>query len=73
MFVGTSDELATLDDNRWAKTQLTKVLTHYQEYPLGHISFMVAKDMSYFNDVMSLIHSHNAYTEEVVADNEDLD
>jgi hypothetical protein len=59
MFVGTSDELATVDDNRWAKTQLTNVLIHYKEYPLGHLSFMVAKDMSYFNDVMSLIHSHN--------------
>lgn len=28
MFVGTSDQLATVDDNRWAKTQL-KTLKHY--------------------------------------------
>jgi hypothetical protein len=50
MFVGTSDQLATVDDNRWAKTQL-KTLKHYKEYPLGHLSFMIAKDMSYFKDV----------------------
>jgi hypothetical protein len=58
MFVGTSDELATVEDNRWAKPQL-KTLVHYKEYPLGHLSFMVAKDMSYFNDVLTLIKKYN--------------
>jgi len=59
MFVGSSDELATVDDCRWAKTQMEKVMVHYKEYPLGHLSFMVAKDMSYFNDVLSLISQHS--------------
>ncbi len=48
MFVGSKDELADAKDNEWAKTQLTKSLVFYQEYPLGHLTFMVAKDMSYF-------------------------
>ena len=59
MFVGSSDELATVDDCRWAKTQMEKVMVHYKEYPLGHLSFMVAKDMSYFNDVMTLMDKYH--------------
>lgn len=61
MFVGTSDQLATVDDNRWAKTQL-KTVVHYGEYNLGHMSFMVAKDMSYFNDVMRILTEHHPAT-----------
>lgn len=55
MFVGTSDQLATVQDNEWAKTQLTKVLKFYKEYSLGHLSFMIAKDMSYFKDVFNML------------------
>jgi len=59
MFVGTSDQLATVEDNRWAKTQLS-TLTHYKEYSLGHLSFMIAKDMSYFTtDVMNILHQYH--------------
>ncbi len=55
MFVGSSDQLATVDDNRWAKTQMSTI-TFYKEYSLGHLSFMIAKDMSYFTmDVMNLL------------------
>ncbi len=63
MFVGTADELATVEDNRWAKTQLN-TLVHYKEYPLGHLSFMVAKDMTYFQDAMNLIKKYNPLTQE---------
>lgn len=59
MFVGTSDQLATVEDNRWAKTQLS-TLVHYKEYALGHLSFMIAKDMSYFTtDVMNILHQYH--------------
>lgn len=64
MFVGSSDELADVTDNRWAKTQMEKVLVHYKEYPLGHLSFMIAKDMSYFDDVMGLVAKYNPLSEE---------
>ena len=59
MFVGTSDQLATVADNRQTKTQL-KTLVHYKEYPLGHMSFLIARDMSYFTtDVMNLLHQYH--------------
>jgi len=58
LFVGTSDQLATVEDNRKAKTQLS-TLAFYQEYSMGHMSFMVAKDMSYFNDVMALVRKYH--------------
>lgn len=31
LFVGTSDQLATVEDNRWAKTQISTIV-HYKEY-----------------------------------------
>ena len=62
MFVGTSDQLATVDDNQWAKTQLTQVLKFYKEYPLGHLSFMIAKDMSYFKDVFNMLNQYHPAT-----------
>jgi len=58
MFVGTSDELATDIDNQWARTQLN-TLKFFKEYPLGHLSFLVGKDMSYFNDVMSILNQYH--------------
>ena len=57
MLVGKSDELATDIDNEWAEGVMKNAVKFYKEYPLGHLSFMVAKDMSYLtNDVMSLLH-----------------
>ena len=59
MFVGEKDELANVEDNRWAKTQL-KTVVHYKEYNIGHIGFFINKDMSYFNDVMSVIGEYHS-------------
>ena len=47
MFVGIKDELATVEDNRKAASEM-KTIVHYKEYELGHLSFMVSKDMTYF-------------------------
>ena len=59
MFVGNTDQLATVDDNRWAKTQLA-TLKFYKEYSLGHLSFMIGKDMSYFTvDVMNILKQYH--------------
>jgi len=48
MFVGTKDELADILDNRWLRDQLGKAVVHYDEYNMGHLTFMVGKDASWF-------------------------
>lgn len=55
MFVGTSDRLADTVDAQWLRGELESNVKHYGEYPLGHLSFMLAEDMSYFDDVLKLI------------------
>jgi lysosomal acid lipase/cholesteryl ester hydrolase len=56
MFVGAMDELADAIDNEWAYSQMSKAVVFYHEYNLGHLSFMVAKDMSFFTvDAMAII------------------
>jgi hypothetical protein len=62
MFVGTSDNLGDTTDCRWAKNELMlagDALVHYEEIEAGHSSFLIAKDMSYFDNVMDLIHTYN--------------
>ena len=55
MFVGTKDEIATVEDNRIVRSLISSVV-HYKEYALGHLSFFMAKDMSYFLvDAMNLL------------------
>ena len=67
LFIGTYDKLATVADNEWLVTQLNAdTLIWHEEYPLGHMSFSLAKDMSWFTeDVMNLVnqYSTNAFTE----------
>ena len=59
LFVGKLDVLATIKDNRWAKTQL-KTLKFYREYNLGHLGFMIGKDMTYFSDdVMKMLNVYH--------------
>jgi len=52
--------LATIADNEWLVTQLQEdVVVHNKVYPLGHLSFALAKDMSYFtDDVMDLVNQY---------------
>ena len=55
MIVGNKDEAADYVDAEWVKSQL-KTLVFYQEYPLGHSSFFVAKDFTFFTkDVMNIL------------------
>ena len=60
MFVGSVDELGDPADARWARDQI-KSLAHYEEIQGGHLTFMVGNDMSYFNRVLDLIHTHSIY------------
>lgn len=65
MFVGTTDQLATVADNRIAKEHL-KTLAFYKEYALGHMSFLIAKDMHYFTtDVMNILTQYHSSSFEV--------
>ena len=57
LFVGTYDKLATVADNEWLVQNLpADYLVWNQTYPLGHLSFSLAQDMSFFTeDVMALL------------------
>jgi len=54
MFIGTQDQLADPQDGEWAQSQL-QTSVFYKEYRLGHASFMVGQDMSYFRDVQNIL------------------
>ena len=57
MFVGQKDELADTIDNEWAYSEMgSDVVVFYNEYNLGHLSFLVADDMSFFTvDALNLL------------------
>jgi len=60
MFVGTHDGLADPADNEWAYSQMGSAVIYYHEYNLSHLSFMVAKDMSFWTvDAMFMIGNHH--------------
>lgn len=62
MFVGKSDELADPVDNEVAKREIPS-LVFYEEYRLGHLAFMIARDMSWFTeDAMSLLDLYHPAT-----------
>ena len=50
LVAGTLDKLATLSNVAWLKDQISDKVVLYKEYPLGHMSFALAKDMSWFTD-----------------------
>jgi len=55
------DELADPEDVEWLYQQLsaTNSVVYYEKYMLGHMSFLIAKDMDYFNvDAISLINKY---------------
>jgi lysosomal acid lipase/cholesteryl ester hydrolase len=67
MFVGLDDDLGDKTDASWARDEIKKGgdaidKGFYGEYELGHASFMVAKDFSYFNKVKEVLAQHNKIT-----------
>lgn len=58
MFVGTKDDLGDVKDCEWARDQI-KSIAHYEEVEAGHASFLIGKDMSYFDNVMKLVSKYN--------------
>jgi len=62
MFVGTDDDLGDPTDSQWARDQIKAggdALVYYNEHPAGHSTFMIGIDMSYFDDVLDLVHKYN--------------
>ena len=56
LFVGKTDELATSEDASWIVKNLgDNTLKHYEEVAGGHLSFLLAEDMSYFERVLHFI------------------
>ena len=67
MFVGLADDLGDQTDASWARDEIKKGgdaidKGFYGEYELGHASFMVAKDFSYFDKVKEVLAQHNKKT-----------
>lgn len=58
MFAGINDKIVGIEDNRWLKTQLN-TLEIYKEIDFDHLSFLLADDMSYFDDVLAVIMEKN--------------
>lgn len=56
LFGGSLDELADPTDVEWLNEQLGSNVIFYHTYRLGHMSFAIAKDMSWFQvDAMTII------------------
>lgn len=62
MFVGTEDDLGDVTDCQWAAAEINKggsALVHYEEVDAGHSTFMIGKDMTYFDHVFDLLDTYN--------------
>jgi lysosomal acid lipase/cholesteryl ester hydrolase len=55
LFSGAGDKLSSPKDVLWLKQQLGNNVLIHKEYNLGHSSFLMAKDMSWFNDVIDIM------------------
>jgi hypothetical protein len=55
LFTGSLDDLADTKDTAWLKEQVKETLIFDHQYRMGHVSFLIGKDMSWFElDAMYL-------------------
>lgn len=60
IFGGKNDVLADPGDVEWFYNQVKNSTVFYHEYNMGHSTFAIGKDMSYFTvDVMSVLNHYN--------------
>lgn len=60
MIVGKADKLADPQDAEWTRDTIGKAVIHYQEVEGGHLTFMIAKDMTYWTtDVMNILNTYS--------------
>jgi len=58
LFVGLNDTLADDEDARWIQSQMGDTCKGYIYNAGGHSSFMIGKDMSYWNKVLDIFHQY---------------
>ena len=69
IFSGSHDLIAVPEDTVWTTAQFKDQIVFQKEYELGHLSFIIAKDMSYFtNDVMSVLNHANGVCDETITE-----
>jgi len=62
---GQQDQMADPEDVEWTAGQLKNTTIFYHQYYLGHMSFAIAKDMSWFDvDVLAILNHYNAKCDE---------
>lgn len=59
IFSGSLDRLADPKDVAWTATKLQHALVYNHQYHLGHMSFAIAKDWSFWTDAMAIINHYN--------------
>lgn len=59
MFVGKDDELSTPGVGQWTKNNIKNSVFYQELDNWDHSSFSIGKDMSYFEDVLSLMSQYN--------------
>lgn len=69
VFSGSADGIATPVDTTWATEQFKDQIVFQKEYNLSHMSFVTAKDMTYFTkDVMSVLNHANGVCDQSTSD-----
>ena len=63
MFAGIYDELVDCGENRkfyqFLKENSNEKMVKFEEVEFDHLSFLLAKDMSYFKKVQTIIEEYN--------------
>jgi hypothetical protein len=54
-FRAEGDKLADKIDTDWTRDTIGDAVVHDSTMNGGHLTFMIGKDMTYFNDVMNII------------------
>lgn len=69
VFSGSKDLLADPLDVKWTVAQMKDTIIFDHEYYLGHMSFAIAKDMSFFTvDTMAILNHYNGACDESTKD-----
>ena len=64
MFVGTADDLGDQTDAEWARDTIKSAgnaIVYYSEILAGHSTFLIGNDMTYFENVLSLVKKYNIW------------
>lgn len=57
--VGALDRLSPIEDNMWLRDQLKDNIIYFKVYPIGHMSFLLARNMSFLYDTLAVIEQYS--------------